>query len=341
MITIKDVARVAGVSPSTVSRVVRGDGKVGKKCRAEVQKILDEMGYRPNSNARALVSRKSELVGIVTPDLYKPFFGSIAHGAEKAARDHKFQVMMRNSQNDTLIELDAINSFRDHGCENIIVSSKFGDEETFIQLAKEIPGIVFINRYIKALANRCVWLDNLAGSRMSAEYLYEQGHRDIAVVSFDTGNIDQSDRIEGARQFFEEKGISIASANIIFPSDKTPQKGHDIFCQDAIQQLMNNGEKFTAILAYNDEMALGLINALLDIGKRVPEDISVMGFDDLNIAKNCRPQLTTIRYPIVEMAEYATKLSLQHTARNPTKIKDTHLFMPTLVKRDSVLKISR
>jgi LacI family transcriptional regulator len=340
MVTIKDVARVAGVSPATVSRVARGKGKVGEKRRAEVQAIIDEMGYRPNSNARALVSKRSELVGIVTPDLYKPFFGSIAHGAEKFARVHRFQVMMRNSQNDTSIELDAINSFRDHGCENIIVSSKFGNEETFIELAKEIPGLIFINRYIKSLSNRCVWLDNIAGGRASADHLYEQGHRNIAIVSFNNGNKDQTDRIEGAKKSLEEKGISIPDKNIIFSTHHSPYFGLAEFCIDSVQRLLNNDKNITAIIAYNDEIALGVINALFDLGKKVPEDISVIGFDDLNIAENCRPQLTTIRYPIMEMAEYATKLSLQHTAINPVAINDTHLFMPTLVKRKSVLKIS-
>lgn len=339
MITIKDVARVAGVSPSTVSRVVRGEGKVGKKCRAEVQKIIDEMGYRPNFNARALVSKKSELIGIVTPDLYKPFFGSIAHGAEKAARERKFQVMMRNSQNDTLIEIDAINSFREHGCENIIISSKFGNEEAFIKLAKIIPGFILINRYIEKLANRCVWLDNIAGGRISAEYLYEQGHRNIAFVSFNTSNQDQIDRITGAQQVFQEKGVLIAPENIIFSEKHSPEKGLVNFCRNAVKQLIHNDENITAIIAYNDEIAIGVINALFDLGKKVPEDISVIGFDDLDIAKNCRPQLTTINYPIVEMAEYATQLSLQHTQDKPSTIKDMHLFMPTLVKRDSVLKI--
>ncbi|MBH0022397.1 LacI family DNA-binding transcriptional regulator [Pseudoalteromonas sp. SWXJ133] len=339
MVTIKDVARVADVSPSTVSRVVRGEGKVGKKCRAKVQKVIDEMGYRPNTNARALVSRRSELVGIVTPALHKPFFGSIAFGAETAARQKSFQVMMRNSHNDPEHEIDAINSFREHGCENIILHSKSGSVDDLKDLAEKIPGLVFINRFIPELASRCVWLDNVSGGRMTADYLYSQGHRDIALVSLNLNN-DQEERIRGVRQFFQSKGIPIPEENIVEHSPvKDVVSNIEEYCVYAVKELYKRNANFTAIVAYNDEMAVCLMNALFDIGKRVPEDVSVMGFDDLDIAHKCRPALTTIRYPIIEMSEYATKLSLQMTLEKEDIVQRTHLFMPTLVVRKSVKKI--
>ncbi|KAA1160873.1 MULTISPECIES: LacI family DNA-binding transcriptional regulator [Pseudoalteromonas] len=340
MVTIKDVARVADVSPSTVSRVVRGEGKVGKKCRAKVQKVIDEMGYRPNTNARALVSRRSELVGIVTPALHKPFFGSIAFGAEKAARKRSFQVMMRNSHNDPEHEIDAINSFREHGCENVILHSKSGSVESLKELAEKIPGLVFINRFIPELASRCVWLDNVSGGRMTADYLYSKGHRDIAIVSLRL-NDDQEERIQGVSQFFQSKGIPIPQNNIIErDSAKEIFTNIEEYCIYAVKELYKRDAKFTAIVAYNDEMAVCLMNALFDFGKRVPEDVSVIGFDDLDIAHKCRPALTTIRYPIIEMSEYATSLSLQMTLEKENIVQRTHLFMPTLVERQSVKEIN-
>jgi len=341
MVTIKDVARVAGVSPSTVSRVVRGQGKVGKKCRAKVQKIIDEMGYRPNTNARALVSQRAELVGIVTPALHKPFFGSIAYGAEMAARKKSFQVMMRNSHNEPEHEIDAINSLREHGCENIILHSKGGDPEELKQLAEKIPGLVFINRFLPDLASRCIWLDNVSGGRMIGDYLYKQGHKDIAIASLNIHYNDQQDRISGVTQFYASKSINIPKLNIVCRTEA----GDDVttleeYCRFAIDELYKRNAKFTAIVAYNDEMAICLMNALFDIGKRVPDDVSVIGFDDLDFAHKCRPALTTVRYPIVEMSQYATKLSLQMTLEKEDVVERTHLFMPKLIERKSVKKIT-
>ncbi|MBU2881730.1 LacI family DNA-binding transcriptional regulator [Psychrosphaera sp. B3R10] len=340
MVTIKDVARVAGVSPSTVSRVVRGQGKVGKKCRAKVQKIIEEMGYRPNTNARALVSQRAELVGIVTPALHKPFFGSIAFGAEKASRLTSYQVMMRNSQNDPDLEVDAINSLREHGCENMILHSKFGDADTLKSLADKIPGLVFINRFLPEMASRCVWLDNVSGGRLAADYLFKQGHREMAIVSFNSNNEDQIDRINGVKQGLTARGLTLPEANIVLREDAGPDVNNmQEYCTHAVNELLSRDVSFTAIIAYNDEMAIGIMNALFDLGKNVPEDISVIGFDDLDIAQKCRPALTTIHYPIVEMAEYATKLSLQMTLEKEEVIGRTHLFMPTIVERKSVKKI--
>ncbi|WP_440875662.1 LacI family DNA-binding transcriptional regulator [Thalassotalea sp. PLHSN55] len=341
MVTIKDVAREAGVSPSTVSRVVRGQGKVGKKCRAKVQKIIDEMGYRPNTNARALVSQRSELVGIVTPALHKPFFGSIAYGAEKAAREVAFHVMMRNSQNEPEAEIDAINSLREHGCENIILHSKFGDPDTLKTMAEKISGLVFINRFLPDLASRCIWLDNVSGGRMAADYLYKQGHKDIAIVSFIRENEDQRDRINGVKQSFAGHGLTIPTENIILREDAgTEVSNMQEYCTYAVKELLSRDIRFTAVIAYNDEMAIGIMNALFDMGKNVPEDISVIGFDDLDIAQKCRPSLTTVHYPIVEMAEYATKLSLQMTLEKSEAPGRTHLFMPSVIERKSVKNIN-
>lgn len=341
MVTIKDVARVAGVSPSTVSRVVRGQGKVGKKCRAKVQKIIDEMGYRPNTNARALVSKRSELVGVITPVLHKPFFGSIAHGAEREASKERFRVMTLNSLNDIDAELNAVSSLREHGCQNIIIHSKYGDEEQLAGLAEQIPGLVFISRFMPSVAPRCVWLDNVSGGRLAAEHLYKKGHRDVAIIGFDFQNQDQEERIQGVKQGLAAKGISVPDQNIVLSSNKAPNKlSLPEYCVKATEELFERDVKFTAIITYNDEMAIGVMNALFDMGKNVPNDISVIGFDDLDIAQICRPALTTIRYPIVEMAEYATKLSLSLTSEEPEGFERTHLFMPTIVERKSVKDIN-
>ena len=335
MVTIKDVAKVAGVSPSTVSRVVRGAGKVGKKCRARVQTIIVEMGYVPNINARALVSKRAEMVGIVTPNFASPFFGSIASGVAEAAKAANYKVMMSNSSGEMETEIEAINSLREHGCSNIILHSKLSSEETLENLANNIEGLVIINRQVDAVAERCVWLDNVAGGRISAEHLLKKGHTKFAVIACDRDNQDAEDRLIGIQKAIARAGLSIPDENILLvhPSLANGYK--------AAQQLVEAGIEFTALIAYNDVMAIGASNALQDLGYKIPEDISVIGFDDSILAQICRPNLTTMLYPVHDMAMYATKLSIQLTTHKDAVVNKTHLFMPSLVERDSVADISK
>lgn len=336
MITLQDVAKKAGVSPATVSRVVRGEGKVGDKRRAHVKKVIEEMGYRPNSNARALASRKAEIVGIITPNVSAPFYGSLVIGAEKASRAAKHKVLMSNSHHETAAELDAIDSFREQGCQNIILHTKVTDDETLIKWCKITPGLVIINRFIPAIASRCVWLDNISGGRQVADHLIAKGHTEIALITSDRNYSDAEDRLIGVRQSFSRVGISLPEDNIIYN-----EAGLDAGAR-ATRQLIDRGIKFTALITHNDMMAIGAINTLWDLGYSVPEDVSVIGFDDVMFAKVCRPSLTTMRYPVDEMAKYAVDLSISLTAKNAEEVTDfnkTHLFMPNLVERLSVKQL--
>ncbi|WP_111978436.1 LacI family DNA-binding transcriptional regulator [Algibacillus agarilyticus] len=333
MVTIKDVARVAGVSTSTVSRVVRGQSKVGDQCRAHVQSVIKALGYRPNINARALVSQKSEMLGIVTPEFSSNFFGNIASGVASAARNANYKVMMSNSQDIPHTELEAIASLREHGCQNIILHSKFTDDNTLAQLAADIPGLIIINRFVSAIASRCVWIDNIAGGKMAVEHLLDKGHRQFAFITSDIQNQDPDDRLNGCRNALSKLNISVEPEQIASGLPEM-EDGYR-----AAETLLARDINFTAVIAYNDAMAVGAMNALQDAGKKVPEDVSVIGFDNLLIATACRPYLTTMNYPIFDMACYASRLSILLTTCKEEAENKTHLFMPSLVERDSVCQV--
>jgi transcriptional regulator, LacI family len=332
MATIKDVARVAGVSTATVSRVVHNGGQVGDACRARVQKVIKELGYRPNTNARALVSKTSNTIGVVTPRLSMTFFGCLAAGVEKAAREQKYKLLMSNSLYETKTELEAIESLREHSCSAIILHSEYSDEKTLKKLADEIPGLVIVNRFIPELANRCVWLDNEAGAQKVADHLLNKGHRDIAVVTSVYQNNDPEFRLNGVRAAIEKRGLSL-NPEAIVESTANMRGG-----EEAVTALLEKGVKFSAVVAYNDLMAVGALNALQDAGLRVPEDVSVVGFDNLYVSTACRPKLTTMDYPVEEMANYAANLAINLSTGDNKISSQTHLFMPTLVERNSVAK---
>lgn len=334
MATIKDVAKIAGVSTATVSRVIHDGGQVGDACRARVKKVIKELNYRPNVNASALAGKTTNTIGVVTPKLSMTFFGTLASGVEKAARENNCKLLMSNSLYETQSELDAIESLREHNCDAIILHSEYSDEKTLIKLAKQIPGLVILNRYIPQIANRCVWLDNVSGAQEATEYLVGKGHQEFAVVTSIYQNRDPGSRIEGITRTLKEHDLMLSQDNIE-ESTANIEGG-----EQAVKTLLQNGRKFTALLAYNDLMAIGAIHALFDAGLRVPEDVSVIGFDDLIVARSCRPKLTTMHYPIEEMADYAANLALKLSDPKHKATNQTHLFVANIVERDSVTAVS-
>lgn len=333
MVTLQDVADKAGVSPATVSRVVRGEGKVGDKCRAHVKKIVEKMGYRPNTNARALASNKTEIVGIIVPNIASPFFGTLAIGAEEAATKAKYKVLMGNSHNEPKTEQDLIDSFLEQGCQNIILHSKFTSDAILIKWAEQIKGLVLVNRFVPEIASRCIWLDNVSGGKQMADYLVNNGHKTFASITSNSKISDSEDRLIGINQSLNRVGLELPESNIIY-SNAGMEAG-----EAGVHELLDSGVEFTALLCFNDSIAIGAINALFERGLNVPEDVSIIGFDDIIIAKVCRPKLTTMNYPIVKMSVYATNLSMNLTNNTEQEENKTHLFMPTLVERKSVKKL--
>ncbi|MCD8476390.1 MAG: LacI family transcriptional regulator [Shewanella fodinae] len=208
MVTIKDVARIAGVSTATVSRVIHNGSQVGDACRARVKKVIAELGYQPNANAQALVSKTTNTIGVVTPRLSMSFFGTLASGVENAVRENGYKLLMANSLYETQSELDAIQSLRQHNCQAIILHSEYSDEATLIRLAAEIPGLVLVNRYIPQIANRCVWLDNIRGGQWVTEYLCPKATAICRHYQY-LSKPRSSGALKGSRQALLEQGLSL------------------------------------------------------------------------------------------------------------------------------------
>lgn len=333
MITIKDIAEAANVSPATVSRVINDGPKVGPKTREHVKKIMQQMGYRPNINARALVTQKSTSLGVVLAELMDPFFAAYADSIEKIARQANTQLLMSAGSTSAETELKAIETLLNHRVKAMVVHAKFLDDDTLIELSKQAPGFVLINRYIERIKHRCVWLDNYAGGRIMAEHLIKQGHRKIAVITSDFDIEDPKDRLKGMRDALNEHGIELPESLIVRAAPY--QDGGEI----AMRQLLAAGADFTGVLAYCDAMALGAMNTLYDHDINVPNDVSIIGFDDVMLAQFCRPKLTTMHYPIEIMATRAADLALAYAQGQEPVTQDTFKYLPTIASRNSVARL--
>lgn len=330
MATIKDVARLAGVSVASVSRVLNNGPKVSKKTIENVLKVVKDLNYTPNANARALVTQKSTTLGVVIPDLTDPFFASLAHGVEQVARQKNMQLLLSTGLVTAETEMQAINLLIERRCDVMVVHSKKLTDEALIELANKVPGLVLIDRYIEEIAQRCVWLDNLEGGKIAARHLLALNHQSFACISSKHQIDDPLLRLQGFQNELELADVVIKE-NLIEYGEPTLQGG-----EMATQKLLASGKSFSALFVYNDAMAIGAISTLEDNGFKVPSDISVLGFDDVLLSRYSRPKLSTLNYPIEEMAMQAANIGLVLTAKQVKTIEDNNYkYIPRLVKRES------
>jgi LacI family transcriptional regulator len=329
MSTIKDVARLAGVSIATVSRVVNNGPKVSDKTRVKVTLIMKQLGYTPNANARALVTQKSTTIGVVVPELTDPFFASLASGVEKVARANNMQLLLSTAQQSAESERSAINLLIERRCQAIVLHSKKLLDSELLELCQKNPGLVLIDRLINDIQHKCIWLDNEEGGKIAARHLISLSHHKIACISSKYQIEDPTLRLKGFSHQLNHAGIEVNHQLIEYSEPN--QQGGEI----ATQHLLASGQTFSAIFAYNDAMAIGAISTLIDNGYKVPSDISVIGFDDVIISRYSRPKLTTLNYPIEEMAKRAAQLSLDQQNLKTKITNEGHKYLPRLVKRES------
>lgn len=329
MITIRDVARQAGVSVATVSRVLNNSALVSQDTREAVMKAVAQLGYRPNANAQALATQVSDTIGVVVMDVSDAFFGALVKAVDTVAQQHEKYVLIGNSYHEAEKERHAIEVLIRQRCNALIVHSKALSDEELAGFLEQIPGMVLINRVVPGYAHRCVSLDNVSGAMMATRMLLNHGHQRIGYLASSHQIEDNDLRREGWFKALTEQGIAVSDAWVGIGSPDM-QGG-----EAAMVELLSRNLQLTAVFTYNDSMAAGALTALKDNGIAVPHHLSLIGFDDIPIARYTDPQLTTVRYPIASMARLATELALAGAA-GKLDPEATHCFMPTLVRRHSV-----
>lgn len=332
MATMRDVAHRAGVSVATVSRVINDTAYVEPGTRERVEKAMREFDYRRNSAALALAKRCGNMLGLLTGNLADPFFSLLARGVEKITRKKEAKLMVCSGGHQAELEKSALNFLINQGCEAIVAHiSRMSDAEV-LRYAAHTPGLVIINRYIPAIANRCIWLDNVSASQTATNYLLQNGHRKIACVTANLPIDDRKLRLEGYYAAMTNAGITVPSNWII--SVPFNEEGGE----QAAEKLLNSGINFTAVVTFNDVMAAGMMKYLHRRKINLPEQLSIVGFDDVVTARYLYPTLTTVRNPIEQMAQRAANLALQLSAKKELP-PQMNMFSAELVIRDSVFSI--
>ncbi|KII75334.1 substrate-binding domain-containing protein [Vibrio renipiscarius] len=332
MATIKDVAKEAGVSIATASRVINNAPHTSESAIVAVQAAMAKLRYRPNANARALVSKSSNAIGVLVNDVSAPFFGTMVKAIDSIACEQGKQLLIGNGYHDAEKERNAINLLINSRCESLVVHSKGLPDSEIVKLAHEIPGMVLINRIVPEIGSRCIALDNRRGSYIATEHLIRSGHQHIGYICSSHDIDDAHDRHAGYLDALRDNGIEIRNDYVEY--GEPDEMGGEL----AMINLLAKNTPITAVATYNDYMAAGCMTLLQENGIRIPEDMSVIGFDDGHIARYIYPRLTTIRYPIQVMANEAVKLSLLLASHDDEANQDKQhkLFVPIIVKRSSV-----
>ncbi|WP_052715614.1 LacI family DNA-binding transcriptional regulator [Devosia chinhatensis] len=335
MVTITDVSRRAGVSRSTVSRVVAGNGYVSDANRKAIEAAIAELGYRPNSMAQALRSNRSNVIGAVVVDIGTPYFANIIYGVQRAIRPAGKSLMVSSGYADQDQEARAIIEMIDRSCDGIVLYLERPMREDAAEILRKakIP-VVSIGHDHCPASGGLVLLDNFEGARSAMRHLLALGHRKIVYLSGDPTIGDAIDRLSGVKAALAEYGMSIEDIEV--------QAGlfHENFGYQAGSEILRRRKDVTAVFAGADVIAAGLYLAVSEAGLRIPYDISVVGFDDSYHAKFMSPPLTTVRQEPDKLGEYAALHLLELMASsNATQLLSE--VKTSLVLRSSAVEVQQ
>ena len=333
MATIYEVSKLAGVSLATVSRVINNSGTVRPKTSQKVLSAIAELGYRPNLSAQSLASRKSNCVGVLIPELYGPFFGIMLSSIETELHKAGKRVIVTAGHSNQAKEVDCIDFLLSSSCDALILHVYSLPHELLQELNDGPVPIVLLNRHIPELNDECIWLDNEHGGYVATRALLELGHRQLAYISGPSWKIDSFKRLAGHKRALSEYGLDY--------NEKLTVEGNfeEISGKKAMQKLLSQGIPFTGLVCANDEMAAGAMGVAREAGIKVPDDLSVIGYDNVFFTDYMNPKLTSIGCCISDMGQMAARMVLKK-AYGAEDLTIQHSFKPSVVMRESVKRIN-
>ncbi|MEK8032925.1 LacI family DNA-binding transcriptional regulator [Ideonella sp. DXS29W] len=333
MATIKDVARLAGVGVGTASRVISGKGSFSKDAAERVAEAVKQLGFRPSAIARALSLRSTGTIGVFVPDFKGPYYGPLLHAIDTELRQYDRHMVVANGcgHDDRRQQaLDGVRFLISRDCDGIIVSSTALKDSDFQQLRDSFTHLAAVNRDVKGMRSECFTVDHRVAGRLAATTLLDHGHRYFAVVSGPASASDNRQRLQGFFDALEAAGVD---------PKKVPVEEGDFAAQsgwEAIERLQHAGHRFTALFSANDQMAMGAISCLRHRGVAVPHEVSVVGYDDTDVAAFLSPRLTSVHIPIDEMGLNACRMLLNDCYGLGLPV--SREFEPRMVLRDSIVR---
>ncbi|MFJ9544177.1 LacI family DNA-binding transcriptional regulator [Streptomyces sp. NPDC101225] len=335
MVGIKDVARQAGVSVGTVSNVINRPDTVSAATRMRVQSVIDRLGYVRSESARQLRAGRSRIIGLVVLDMGNPFFVDVARGAERAAREAGFGVMVCNSAQSAEEEAAYLSLFAEQRVHGVLLSPADATGRTIETFRRRGIPFVLVDRVAQGAAECSVSVDDVTGGALAVRHLLDTGHESVVYVSGPPVLNQVRDRRTGALDALAEAGLDPGNLRELVTERLDVAAG-----RDAGARLLGLADRPTAVFCANDLLALGVLQAMYAAGVAVPDDLAIVGYDDIEFAAASVVPLTSVRQPAVAMGALAAELLLEEADARTGQRKHDHkrvVLQPELVVRRSSL----
>jgi DNA-binding LacI/PurR family transcriptional regulator len=328
--TIYNVASRAGVSTATVSRALNGTAKIAPATRQAIDEAVRELGYRPNGVARSLRTKSTQTIALLLPDITNPFFPRLVRGVQLAARRRGYLMLLASAEGDAAGEQEYLELFRANAVDGALVVGVSIPADRIAEVVAEGFPIVSLDRDIDCPDVPLVQVDNRGGARAATEHLIGLGHRRIAHISGPHGLGISRERVAGYQEALAAAGLP-ADPALLVEGDYQEDGG-----AAAAVRLVDSGTEFTAVFAANDLTAIGAMGAFRTRGRLVPDDVSVVGFDDLRLASYVSPGLTTVSQPAADIGERAAGILIDIIRGRRRAGRVGHVVLPpVLVERES------
>lgn len=330
--TIKDVAKMADVSISTVSRVINDSKPVSPEARRRVLKAIEVLDYKPNEVARSLVTKKSNLIGVIVNDIGSTYVSSILRGVEEIGRMYKYDILLSSSYGDSEVEVKFAKLLLQKQVEGIIVISDTLNTKLLYRLEESKIPYINVNRFYNVDEHYTVGVNHKDGTYQMTNYLVENGHKNIGLlyVRKDFDRTEEKIKEDGYLEALEEHGLVKNTIGIEGIREKDVAE-----IMDKVEEKIKSG--VTAFVTTQDEIGIHLQNALLDRGYKIPEDVSVTGYGATEMTELTRPKLTSVKVPYYDIGAVAIRKILKEIKKEESEDK---VYLPArIVERDSVKKI--
>ena len=327
-ITIKDVAREAGVSHMTVSRVINKKTNISEKTRFRVLEAIRKLGYKPNTIARSLVMKETRLIGMIVPDIDNPFFSAMVRGTEKLTCDNEYNTILGDTGGLVKNEERYLDLMVQRMVDGVVLAAPRMDESLLERYREMIP-IVVLDRHMENTGITHVWANNVEGVQLGMDHLIELGHRRIGFITGPQNVQVSLMREEGYRKSLQNHGIPFNS-EIVLQGDYLFDSGYR-----SLDKFFSLPYPPTGIFCSNDIMALGLLKRAKEKNIRIPEDLSVVGFDNIGLASLISPPLTTVHHPIIEMGKTGITLLLNRIMNNLNEVDEVRMKNDLVVREST------
>lgn len=330
-VTIEDVAREAGVSRQTVSRAINNKAEISPDTLSRVLAVVEKLGYRPSRMAQGLVTQRTYAVGLLVGDIANPFFPEVARGALDTAQAKGYNVFLCNSDGNVQQEFRLLQSLAAHAVDGIILYPSYDSDNNLKTFMKSYRPVVVVNYAFDHPGASVVMVDHRRGARLAVDYLVSKGHRAIGMLTgVQNPSLDRVRRIQGFCEGLAAHNLPLVNEWIVPSQSPTVESGYE-----SARWLLIEHPQVTAIFAYNDLLALGAIQACKELGRHVPTQCAIVGFDDIHWAATATPPLTTVRVDKYELGQQAMSRLLAMLAEPETIFPTIHLDVELVIRESA------